>query len=156
MNRETWKNSLEGIGIGAIIASLLFVAMELRQSNQLGRLEALESMASEWNSTGLALADSDVLPSLLVKLNAGEDPSGFNDIENHRIKNVLFGLDHHWELRHRQLQLGVLEPDDYSFPRIGNGMYDSNYHRAIWPELRDSLSDDFAVFWEERFNLGAQ
>jgi len=149
----TWKNAFEAIGILALIASLLFVAMELKQSNQLGRLAALESMASEWNSVNIQFAANDVLAELLTRVSAGAVSADFTEIENTRLANVFGGLDHHWELRYKQLQLGVLEPHDFSFPRLGNTLFDSNYHRELWSSRRPGYSDEFAAYWEQRFNL---
>lgn len=154
MNKSRWKDTAEIVGIAAIFASLVFVGLELRQSNQLARLAALESMASEWNSVNIQFASDDVIAELLAKVtNEGAVPSDFSSSDNSRLQNIFSGLDHHWELRLKQLELGVLKPDDYSIPRVGNPLFDSDYHRAIWPEYRRGFSDEFAKFWEERFKL---
>ena len=39
MTREKWKDLLEGIGFAAIVASLVFVGLQLRQSDQIARAE---------------------------------------------------------------------------------------------------------------------
>ena len=55
MNGLEKKDLLEGIGILAIVSSLVFVAMELRQANSIGHLEAMNSMAESWNTFGVEL-----------------------------------------------------------------------------------------------------
>ena len=153
MSHMRWKEVLEGVGLVAIVASLIFVAIEMRQSNQIGRLEAMESMASSWSSVGIELASNESLAELLSKTDGGAARSDFDAVENRRLFNVLHGLDHHWELRFNQMKLGILAPADYSFPGSGRSSYASAYHKEIWPDIRPGLSEEFAVFWEQRFNL---
>ena len=153
MSHIRWKDFLESVGLVAIVASLIFVAIELRQSNQIGRLEAMESMATAWSSVGLELAGDENLASLLAKADNGAVRKDFNDVENRQLVNVLHGLDHHWEMRFNQLKLGVLVSSDYSYPGTRSSTYASAYHKEIWPRIRPGLSEDFAEFWEQRFGL---
>jgi hypothetical protein len=153
MPRLDVKDTLEFVGVVAIVASLVFVAIELRQSNQIGRLEAMQSMASDWSSVGLQLATDEDLAALLAQVYEGAVPTDFDPAQNVQINNVLHGLDHHWEMRFNQMKLGVLEPEDYSYPRPKNTLFSSDYHREVWPGLRPGFSEDFAIFWEKRFQL---
>jgi hypothetical protein len=148
-----WKDVLEGVGLVAIVASLIFVAIEVRQSNQIGRIEAMESMATAWSSVGLELAGNENLAALLSRTDSGAIPNDFDAVENRQLFNVLHGLDHHWEMRFNQLKLGVLVSSDYSYPGTRSSTYASAYHKEIWPRIRPGLSEDFAEFWEQRFGL---
>ena len=131
MSQMRWKDSLEVVGLVAIVASLIFVAIEVRQSNQIGRLEAMESMASAWSSVGLELAGNENLAALLAKTDDGAVPKDFDAIENRQLFNVFHGLDHHWEMRFNQLKLGVLASSDYSYPAPRSLTYASVYHKEI-------------------------
>ena len=153
MTRGKWKDWLEGVGLVAIVASLIFVAIELRQSNQIGRLEAMQSMATAWSLVGLELASNENLAALLAKTDSGAVRKDFDAVENRQLFNVLHGLDHHWEMRFNQLNLGVLASADYSFPGPQSSTYASAYHRGIWLRIRPGLSEEFALFWERRFGL---
>ena len=154
MPNTRWKEILEGVGLIAVVASLIFVALQIRQSNQIGRLEAMQSMASDWASVGLEISASESLSALLARIYDGAEPADFDAAENIRLRILLHGLDHFWEMRFKQLNLGVLEPGDYSFPRFRNHpVFGSAYHKAIWPEIRPGFSEDFAIFWEQRFDL---
>lgn len=156
MPRFDVKDLLELAGVVAIVASLVFVAKELRLSNQIGRLEAMQSMASDWASVGLQLATDEDLATLLARTYEGAGPDDFDPAQNVQIRNILYGLDHHWEMRFNQMKLGVLEPEDYSYPRPENILYSSEYHREMWPSIRREFSEDFATFWEKRFELVRQ
>ena len=154
MKPANWKDIAELIGIGAIVASLVFVAIEVRQSNQIGRLEAMQSMASDWATVGLEIAGNKSLAVLLAKTDSGAVQKDFDAVENRQLFSALHGLDHHWEMRFNQLNLGVLELRDYSFPGPPQtSIFASAYHKDIWPGIRPGLSEEFAVFWEQRFGL---
>ena len=173
MSVSNKRTLLEGVGLLAVIASLIFVALEVRQANQIGRLEALQSMATDWMSFGIEVATSETLPGLLADVYAGAVSADFDEADNVRIGELLLGQDHHWEMRFNQTKLGVLEPEDYSFPGTGfffsepanletvlgapvgdrNAFYGSPYHREMWPSIRSGFSEDFAAFWEQRFEL---
>ena len=153
MSHMRWKDYLEGAGLVAIVASLIFVAIEVRQSNQIGRLEAMQSMASAWSTVGLELASNENLAALLAKTDSGAVRRDFDAVENRQLFNVLHGLDHHWEMRFNQLKLDVLASGDYSFPAPQGLTFASAYHKEIWPRIRPGLSEEFAVFWERRFGL---
>ena len=153
MSQTRWKDYLEGAGLVAIVASLFFVAIEVRQSNQIGRIEAMQSMASAWSSVGIELASNENLAALLAKVDSGAVKANFDAVENRQLLNVLRGLDHHWEMRFNQLNLGVLDSGDYSFPRPHNPLFASAYHHEIWPKIRPGFSEEFAEFWEQRFGL---
>jgi len=47
MSHSNLRDYLEVVGLFAIVTSLIFVAVEVRQSNQIGRLEAMQSIADE-------------------------------------------------------------------------------------------------------------
>ena len=137
----------------AIVSSLVFVAMELRQANSIGRLEAMNSMAESWNTFGVELATSEYMPNLVQQIYDGNGFNSFDDTEYVRLLLIMHGLGHGWEMRFNQQKLGVLEMGDFSFPRARNPLLASQYHRDIWPRLRGEFSEEFAVFWETRFQL---
>ena len=156
MSHMRWKDLLEVVGLVAIVASLIFVAIEVRKSNQIGRNEAMDSMATAWSSVGIELAGNENLAALLSRTDAGAVLNDFDAVENRQLFSILHGLDHHWEMRFNQLKLGVLESADYSYPGSQSSTYGSAYHKEIWPRIRPGLSDEFAVFWERRFGLADQ
>ena len=153
MSNVSRKNLVEIVGTVAIVVSLGFVAFELRQSNQIGRLEAMQSLADNWLSSGFEISGNKELAGLLAEVTEGAAPSDFDTSENYQVMSFLYAVDHSWQMRFNQLQLGVLEPEDYRFPSPRNQTYNSAYHREIWGSIRTDFSDEFAVFWEHRFEL---
>jgi hypothetical protein len=143
----------ELVAATSVIASLIYVGYEIRQSNALGRQQAQQSMAEAWSTVNLAVATDHVLADLLARMQAGELRADFTPGEAVSLYQVLHGLDHTWEMYYKQTQMGVLEEGDISFPPPNNPVFGSPYHGELWPSIRAGFGEDFAVFWEQRFGL---
>jgi hypothetical protein len=143
----------EFFGAIVVVVTLMYLAYQLRQSNQLGRLEAMQAMADAWLFTGWEIAGNKEMAALLAKVGEGAAQCDFDSTENYQVFSFFFGADNNWAMRFSQLQLGILKPEDYSFPNPANPTYNSNYHREVWPTFRAEFSDEFANFWERRFEL---
>jgi hypothetical protein len=149
-------NLVEIVGAVAIVVSLVFVAYELRQANRLGRLEAMQSLADAWLSSGLEISGNRELALVLEKISHGATEGDFDGAESYQAMSFMYAADHNWQLRFSQLELGVLKAEDYSFPHPANATYNSNSHREIWPTIRKDFSEKFAAFWEQRFELSSE
>lgn len=145
-----WTDLVAATGV---IASLIFVGYEIRQSNALGRQQAQQSMAEAWSTVNLAVATDHVLADLLARMQAGQLRADFTPGEAVSLYQVLHGLDHTWEMYYKQTQMGVLEEGDISFPPPNNPLFGSPYHGELWPSIRAGFGEDFAIFWEQRFGL---
>ncbi len=145
----------ELVAATGIIASLIFVGYQIRQSNALGRLQAQQSMAETWSTVNLAVATDHVLADLMARMHAGGLGADFARGEVVSCYQVLRGLDHTWEMYYMQTRLSVLEKGDISFPQPNNRTFGAPFHRELWPSIRAGFNEDFAVFWEQRFSLTA-
>lgn len=145
-----WLSLAANVGV---LIGIFFLAYELRQSNQLGRLEAMQTIGDAWLFTGWEIGGNKEMAALLAEVVEGAVRSDFDSGENYQIFSVLWAVDHSWQMRYNQLQLGILDPDDYSFPDRTNPFYNSDYHREIWPAIRADFKKEFADFWEKRFEL---
>jgi hypothetical protein len=70
MRSPDWKGTAELIGLFAILASLIFVAMQLQQQEKLLDLEMRNSMVSNLVAVNEKIIDN---PDIWVRGNAGED-----------------------------------------------------------------------------------
>lgn len=147
---NTWLSLIANIGV---LLGILFLVFELKQSNRLGRLEAMQTIGDAWLFTGWEIGGNREMAALLARVSEGAIESDFDSAENYQLFSILWAADHSWEMRFGQLKLGILDQKDYSFPGRDNPMYRSNYHRVLWPAIRNDFSDEFAVFWEQRFEL---
>ena len=113
----------------------------------------MQALADAWLFTGWEIAGNKDLAALLAKVGDGAVQSDFDSAENYQVFSIFFATDHNWAMRYNQLQLGILDPEDFSFPSPNNPTYNSNYHREVWPTFRADFGDEFAGFWEKRFGL---
>ncbi len=76
MTREKLRDSLEIIGLIAIVASLIFLALEIRQANVIAMGQAYQSRTDGLWEMQLRIAESDTLIAIADKLNDGIFGSG--------------------------------------------------------------------------------
>ncbi len=146
-------NWTELVAATGVIASLIFVGYQIRQGNTLGRLQAQQSMAEAWSTVNLTVATDHVLADLLARMQAGDLNDAFTPGEAVSLYQFLHGLDHTWEMYYLQIQIGVLEEGDISFPPPNNQTFGAPFHRELWPSICAGFSENFAIFWEQRFGL---
>ena len=117
MSREHWKDWLEGIGFLAIIASLIFVGIETRNSTQQARLttqaiqissyqELMDNIA-ELNAS--VVQDAEVAAFLFKAYATSEE---LTRVEEFRLSRNLFQRFRHGDIAYFQYQRGVID-DDY-------------------------------------------
>ena len=78
MNRANWKDIAELVGIAAIVASLVFVGLEMRQQQVLARAELGSQSFEYMRSIRQAFSDTDFARTYVKML---ETPSQLTDAE---------------------------------------------------------------------------
>jgi len=71
MSREQIKDVLEAIGVTAIVASLLFVALEIRTNTESNNISIEQGYSSNWLTINTAIAGDGELAALIAKADAG-------------------------------------------------------------------------------------
>ena len=141
----------EAIAALGVILSLLFVGFEVRQSNQIARQEAINELANTMHDIIMAVAESEYLAGIVMKIVDGESASEFETAEvgsgymyllnSHLFNNRIDDL----------IKLGFVEQQDFAFPDEDDDLYSSRFAREMWLSQRKYLDEDFAEFWENRF-----
>lgn len=114
MTREQFKDWLEGVGFAAIIASLVFVGIETRNSTQQAILttQTLEITAYQElmdnisNLNTVAVEDPEVA-ALLLKAFAITDE--LTELEEFRIDRNLFQRFRHGDMAYFQFERGIID-----------------------------------------------
>jgi len=73
MTRDQWKDWLEGIGILAIIGSLIFVALEIKTNTESNIIAIEQNIAANWMIMNSTVAANHDLATVLEKGQAGEE-----------------------------------------------------------------------------------
>lgn len=114
MTHEKWKNLLERVGIVAIVASLVFVGIETRNSTRQAVLntQALEIAAYQdlmdniAQINALAVQDPGVA-ALMYK--AARTPEDLSDLEQFRYIRALFMRFRHGDMAYFQYERGAID-----------------------------------------------
>ncbi len=73
MTREQWKDLLETAGVIAIVASLIFVAQEIRTNTESNEIAIEQNYSSNWLTINSVIAENHDLAELFEKALAGEE-----------------------------------------------------------------------------------
>lgn len=116
MTREKWKDILEGVGFVAIIASLIFVGIETRNSTKQAVLttQALEMSAYQdlidniLDMNMLIIQDPEVA-ALMDKV--WDSSEQLTDLEGFRFSRAAFQRLRHGDMAYFQYELGAIDED---------------------------------------------
>ena len=144
------RNTLELVGFVSVIASLIFVGMEIRQNTTAVRGATNQAISDQATELYLAIATDRNLASLTVKLYAGVSRKDFDPIDDMQLfLTVMTGL-RRVENIFLQLEDNIL--DERAFDRIGLSFYRSNYSREIWEANKQFFDRKFVPFFEKLLN----
>ena len=144
--RWIWKETAEVIGIVGVIASLIFVGVEVRQNTSAVRGATLQAVSQQ--SLDLTMAGLDN-PELRLAFPAARDGTLTPD---QKILLVWFMASklRADENRYRQVELGILDP--ISFLQLSNhAAYRLPYFADYWAERGGEFADDFREVVKREF-----
>ena len=114
MTREKWKNLFESVGIVAIVASLVFVGIETRNSTRQAVLntQALEIAAYQDLMDNIAEMNAIIvqdpgLAALMYK--ATRTTEALTDLEQYRYTRALFMRFRHGDMAYFQYERGAID-----------------------------------------------
>ena len=132
MNGRNWKNTAEFIGIGAIVASLVFVGFQMRQEQEIARAEALGDYIATGLTFFLEVADYS---EILVKGNAGER---LTPVELHKLRSFIEAAETRVTLEAARQQIlgSSLQTSELKFASF---LYRNPAARAAWLNLVNDM-----------------
>lgn len=152
MTREKWKDLLEGVGFAAIVASLVFVGIETRNSTKQAVLttQAIEISAYQdlidniHEMNELTLQDAEVAAFMYKVFSTSDE---LTDIENFRFERAAFQRIRHGDMAFFHYQRGVINEDQLrsalQIMRLGNPRvreFWNQYQSVFIPSYRDYLN----------------
>ncbi len=152
MTREQRRDLFEAVGLVAIVASLLFLALEVRQANLSTRIAARDSATQGHIDYMAHMLDSSVLASAAAKANANQELS---HLETQQL-SVFHELRwRHYERVYYQYQNGVISDQEWTAYKSGitqsfreeNAMW--KISKNTWEDTNAKLSGDFVAYVEE-------
>ena len=142
----------ELLGAVAVVASLLYVARQVRQSNRIARADAYRSAMMKMADTMENWCQDGAWATQFVKLRfQGLRREDMDPTERAKAGIHVQSLLWMFSAIHRDVELGILPPSAYEI--VAAGTFQIPYMKEVWPILRGEHSEEFAQFFEARFGL---
>ena len=148
----TGQGVRETLAAAGVIASMVFVGMEIRQNTMVARAAAYQEIgfnaANQWMESAHNREYSEIM--LL-----SQDSSRWSEIDEvgwYQLRSQMTSVMRGWETIYLQVEEGLLPVDGMT--RLGYGV---NYWPAtlerLWPDVRVRLDADFAAYIEEQLDI---
>ncbi len=146
------KEIIEIIGLLAIIGSLIFVGIEIRQNSLALRGETHQSISEQVTELYMHIATDERLSKLVSQIL-------YNDKSNDNLRNKLNAADQlsldftvltglrRIENIYLQKSDGILS--DNAFERIGLEFYQTPFSRGTWEKYKTGFDKSFIDFFEK-------
>ncbi len=147
MERITIRNTIEIIGIFAVVASLLLVAYEVRQSNRIAQATTTYEIGRDVNQFNeLGYSDPEFAALLIELTNIDFDPSRVDRIRVRLLANRFINL---WTIQEKAFRNGLLTESQFAMTKA-DVVTVMNAFPALLPPWEDILRDqpllrDYAV-----------
>jgi len=145
----------EIVGAGAVVASLIYLTTQLRQTNTLARAAAYEAIGSRFSDLWMTMALDPEWAEITRRWSSdpltAEDLEGLSETEKHRMVSFFVAQHRQFESTWRQVGLGLI--DTSTLLSFGNdapafkGVIGNN-QRLLWPQIKRWMSPDYAEFVE--------
>ena len=146
------KELIEMLGICAVVASLIFVGIEIQQNSAVARLEARQTIQNQNLDISLAIASNAELSeaiSLMTLVATNQmEAQELDSVDTVRLYFTTYSVLLNMQTAYDSVQEGILS--ESSLDGLGAGFLNNDFGRAIWPQLRGQLNDDFANWVESR------
>jgi len=143
----------EIVGALAVVASLVYVGLQVRLGNALARAEAYRVVSLRTSEMLAAwAADEGFLHTVRVGiLEHGARLEDLTEDEQTRAILQYAAAIRIFETIHRQVEAGTLGPDAYDM--LGGLMFRTPLFQDAWKRLSGAYAPDFAQVIEERFGV---
>ena len=139
---------VEMLGLVGLIASLGFVAMEIRQNTTAVRSATIQAVSDQTMQLTLSMATDDQLPGLVYQMTRGgitEADLGGEDYM--RLRFVVTAGLRRQENLYLQVQSGVLPRS--ALDNVSFGFYTNAFTREVWASDSGQFDAGFVQYWNE-------
>ena len=151
MSGKAVRETLAALGV---IASLVFVGVEIRQNTQTARIAARQAlMDHQLTLTQSVLEDEGLFAEMREWIET--EPGTAPDLcPGARICTLVRRQLRFHENVFLQTQEGLIDESSFrSYSFEGQALYASPHLRSVWTSLRDLLHPDFVVAFEAEYDL---
>lgn len=135
----------------ATVATLIYLAIQIRASNRLARAEASRTPNSDLNSINSSFGTDPVFRVAMRRILTGATRTELEESERMVLDFYLVSITNIQEQLAREIREGILDPDALDFG--GAGLFLLPYYRASWPLYRGYLTSAFVESFEKQYEL---
>ena len=141
MTTTKWKDIAEIVALFAVVASLVAVVVELRQTQAALKAQAYQSRSFQAFDVHIEMAQLPELDALFERSLAVDfDPSTLTDIERTQLERLYYAIRTDVDNEFYQYQHGFLDPGFYERATVS----DIKIFAPVWRRLGiDELTEDF-------------
>ena len=148
MSGKAIRETLAALGV---IASMVFVGLEIRASNTHARAAAYQELGIIAVEVWKDLQHDPAFAQLFVTASDSTQWDQIDEVGWFQLRaGVMVGM-RGWETARLQVETGLLPLD--ALDRLGYERNPWPYLDRIWPEVRAALNEEFAVYVEQRFEI---
>ena len=145
MGRENLKDFVEIIGVVAIVVSLVFVGLEVRQNTNAVKSTVVQAVAQQSYDSIVLIIENDNLRMAQWAVQ-GAPPD-----EQRQLLSLYYSALIRIQLnRYMQAQLGVIDLDTVLNLGGSSGIYDHRSFREWWSLRRENFDPEFIAYMENR------
>jgi len=146
MERRKWKDVAEAIGFTAVIASLVFVGIETRNSTKQSELttqaleiSAYQALMSNIHDLNMLLVENPSMASAMGRIWADGDA---DDIELFQSNRVMYILFRHGDLAYFMYERGAIDEERLE-SALGPVPVWTKAGREFWEQRKDAFSENY-------------
>jgi len=117
MNWDAVGSIGEVLGAGAVVVTLIFLIVEMRESRKIAQAASVDSLADGWNKLNtVVMADSELTSLWFNGLN---DPSALNEVQRNRFLMVSQSYVNHFMTVKKHYEAGHLPEEEWRYHSMG-------------------------------------
>lgn len=157
MSIQDWAAVAEIIGAIGVIASLLYVGRQLRQTNAMSRSEIRRDLSAQASAMATSVAASPDLAATMAKVHFhGLVRSEATDIERIQAAYIFVALVGQVHMAYEQFREGFMSSQEVKeYMGSNTALLTKPYLRSVWPVLRVQYPADFQNWFENQHGLSA-
>jgi hypothetical protein len=141
MHWEAISTIAEVIGVIAVVVSLVYLSVQIRQNTKVAKAATRQAIAESTEKLGDDLISNGEIAEIFVKHLSGEELSA---VENLRLQARCYRDMQHWENIHYQFNEGLVSRDQWvGFRKNLVSLLAIDAYRDYWEHESDHYSDAF-------------
>lgn len=156
MKLESLKDTAEMVGIAAIVVSLIFLALEVRQSATATRGATQQALADSARDASAALVEDQLMAELSLRFLSATDWSDFTDVERYQLVVLFTSMLRVYESAYYQWSEGNLASEIWAgWEASLSGVAPMPGVELYWKERRYYFDGRFQLYFEEQMKVSA-